>query len=113
MTKTYRKFVLGYVYSQNGFQSNDRRNYPDGLVDYVLEHFQNKEIRDFLLSEMIYRYVWENNGLKGAEYMLGVFRKECSDPEKREAINEMQRRWERLEPGKEAPAFVLKDRDGK
>ena len=113
VTKTYRKFLLGYVYSQNGFQSNDRRNYPDGLVDYVLEHFQNKEIRDFLLSEMIYRYVWENNGLKGAEYMLGVFRKECSDPEKREAINEMQRRWERLEPGKEAPAFVLKDRDGK
>lgn len=113
VTKAYRKFLVSYVYFQNGFHSNNRRNYPDGLVDYVLEHFRDKEIRNFLLSEMIYRHVWENNGLKGAEYMLDVFRKECSDPEKLESVNEMLRRWERLEFGQKAPAFVLKDRKGK
>ncbi len=113
VTKTYRKFLLSYVYFQNRYFLINRRNYPDGVVDYILEHFQDKEIRDFLLSEVIYRYVWENNGLKGADYMLEVFRKECSDPGKLESVNEMLRRWERLEPGKEAPAFVLKDSRGR
>ncbi len=113
VTRSCRKFLLSYVYFQNGFQMNDRRNYPDGLADYVLEHFRDREIRNFLLSEMIYRYVWENNGVKGAEYMLDVFRKECSDPEKLASVDGMLRRWERLEAGREAPAFVLKDREGK
>ena len=45
--------------------------------------------------------------------MLEVFRKECSDPGKLESVNEMLRRWERLEPGKEAPPFVLKDSRGR
>lgn len=113
VTKAFRKFLLSYVYFRNGFHLNDRRNYPDGMVDYVLEHFQDKGIRNFLLSEMIYRYVWENNGLKGAERMLSVFRKECSDPEKLESVNAMQSRWERLESGNEAPVFVLKDEEGR
>lgn len=113
VTKAYRKFLLSYVYFQNRYFLSNRRNYPDGVVDYILEHFQDKEIRNFLLSEVIYRYVWENNGLKGADYMLEVFRKECSDPGKLESVNEMLRCWERLEPGKEAPPFVLKDSRGR
>lgn len=113
VTKAFRKFLLGYVYFRNGSPLNGRRNDPDGMVDYVLEHFRDKGIRNFLLSEMIYRYVWENNGLKGAERMLSVFRKECSDPGKLESVDAMQSRWECLEPGNEAPVFVLKDREGR
>lgn len=111
VTKTYRKFILSYVYFQNGYDLKANRNYSDELVDYILDHFQDKEVRNFLLSEVIYRYVWENNGLKGAEYMLSVFSRECSDPDKLASMNEMVRRWERLQPGCPAPEFRLEDQE--
>lgn len=113
VTKAYRKFLLSYVYFQNERGTDTRRNYSDEIADYVLERFQDKEIRSFLLSEVIYRYAWENNGLKGAEYILDVFRKECTDPGKLEAMNRMVDHWRRLEAGNEAPDFRLEDLEGR
>lgn len=112
VTKTYRKFLLNYVYFQNRYDVRTDRNYSDEIVDYILDHFQDKEVRDFLLSEVIYRYVWENNGVKGAGYMLDVFRRECSDKDKLASMNGMVERWNRLQTGMPAPDFSLEDREG-
>lgn len=112
VTKNYRKFLLSYVYFQYGSARQAGPEYSDELLGYILENFRDAEIRNFLLSEVVFRYIWENNGLKGAEKMLEVFRRECSDPDRLATVNEMVKRWEGLQSGCVAPDFNLEDQLG-
>lgn len=109
-TKDYRSFLLNYVYLQ-GSQKN-RDSYSDGVVDYITSTVTNPTIKNFLLTEIVYRYIWENNGLEGADYLLKVFRRECSDKNKVNYINEIVEHWAKLLPGQPAPKFTLKDVHG-
>ncbi len=110
-TKDYRSFLLNYVYLR-GSQGTGS-NYPDGVADYIVSTVTNPTIKDFLLTEIVYRFIWENNGLEGADYLLQVFRRECTDRNKVDYINEIVDHWAKLLPGQPAPDFRLKDLRGK
>lgn len=106
-TKDYRTFLLNYVYLQGS--QGEKGNYAEGVVDYILSTVTNPTIKDFLLTETVYRYVWENNGLEGADYLLKVFHRECSDKNKIAYIDKLIVHWAKLLPGCPAPDFTLKD----
>ena len=110
-TKDYRSFLLNYVYLQ-GSQGTGS-NYPDGVADYIVSTVTNPTIKYFLLTEIVYRFIWENNGLEGADYLLQVFRRECADKNKVDYINEIVDHWAKLLPGQPAPDFRLKDLRGR
>ncbi len=112
-TKDYRSFLLNYVYLQGSRGKNAEKNYADGMADYILSAITNPTIKNFLLTEVVYRHIWENNGLEGAEYLLSVFHRECTDKNKIAYMNELIRYWERITPGKDAPEFTVSDRNGK
>lgn len=112
-TRDYRKFLLNYVYFQGGNNYSSGESYSDGIADYILAHFNKPDIRDFLLSEVVYRYMWENNGLEGAEHLLQVFRKECHDSQKVKYVEDIAVRWEKLLAGCSAPDFNVRGIDGK
>lgn len=109
-TKDYRTFLLNYVYLQGS--RGEKGSYSDGVVDYILSTVKNPMIKDFLLTEIVYRYVWENNGLEGADYLLKVFHRECSDKNKVAYIDKLINDWAKLLPGRPAPDFTLKDISG-
>lgn len=111
-TKAYRSFVLNYVCWQ-GSRNVTGKSYTDAIVDYILSTVNSLTIKNFLLTEIVYRHIWENNGLDGADYLLSVFRRECTDRNKVSHINDMVRLWEQIAPGNPAPAFALKDAKGK
>lgn len=111
-SKDYRKFLLNYVYFQGSFNNAHGTSYSDGIVDYILSTLNNPAIKDFLLTEMIHRHIWENNGLNGADHLLTAFRKECSDPGKLAYIEEQVKHWEKLLPGRPAPDFKVQDVHG-
>lgn len=112
-TKDYRSFLLNYVYLQGSRGNGTGENYSDGIADYILSTITNSTIKDFLLTEIVYRHIWENNGLSGADYLLKVFHRECSDQNKIAYIDEMASHWERLLPGRPAPSFTLNDVEGR
>lgn len=106
-TKDYRSFLLNCVYLQGS------RSTTNKVVDYIVATVTNPTIKDFLLTEIVYRFIWENNGLDGADYLLKVFRRECSDKNKIDYINSLVKHWAKLQPGQPAPDFTLKDIQGK
>lgn len=112
-TKDYRSFLLNYVYLQGSRGYGTGESYSDGIADYILSTVKNPTIRNFLLTEIVYRHIWENNGLDGVDYLLSVFRRECTDRNKVAYINGMVSLWERLLPGRPAPDFTVEDTEGK
>lgn len=113
-SKDYRSFLLNYVWFKRvNWNDNRRISSLDGVADYVLATMTNPAIRDFLLMEIVNRSIWENNGLEGADYLLSVFRKACSDSKKVAYMEEIIKQWERIVPGKPAPDFALTDLQGK
>lgn len=108
----YRSFLLNYVYLQGSRGNGTGEGYSDGIADYILSTITNPAIKDFLLTEIVYRHIWENNGLNGADYLLAVFRRECSDKSKVAYMEEMIGHWEKITQGKEAPAFTVRDQNG-
>ncbi len=110
--KDYRSFLLSYIYLQGTRGDAVAGNYSDDIADYVLSKITNPVIKNFLLTEIIYRHIWENNGLDGAGHLLSVFRKECTDKNKIAYMEEMIALWERISAGKEAPNFTVVDRNG-
>lgn len=108
-TKDYRSFLLNYVYLQGSRGNGTGENYSDGIADYILSTVSNPTIKNFLLTEIVFRHIWENNGLSGADYLLSVFRRECTDKNKVAYLNEIIRLWEKIAPGQMAPGFSLTD----
>lgn len=111
-TKDYRSFLLNYVYLQGSRGNGSRENYSDGVVDYILSTVNNPTIKNFLLTEIVFHHIRENNGLNGADYLLSVFRREVTDPSKVAYMEEIIGHWEKLLPGKPAPSFTVRDRYG-
>lgn len=111
-THDYRSFLLNYVYFQGSLGNGTGENYSDGIADYILSTISNPTIKDFLLTEIVYRHIWENNGLDGADYLLSVFRRECTDKSKVAYMEEMIRHWEKILPGRPAPDFTVVDQSG-
>lgn len=113
-SKDYRSFLLNYIWLKRVDWNDYRRTSSlDGIVDYVLATITNPATRDFLLMEIVNRSIWENNGLEGADYLLSVFRRACSDRKKVAYMEEIIRQWEKLVPGKPAPDFDLTDLQGR
>ncbi len=107
----YRAFLLNYVYWQGSKGHGTSENYSDGIADYILSKVTNSTIRNFLLTEIVYRHIWENNGLNGADYLLSVFHRECTNKNTIAYIDEMIKYWQRLFPGCTAPSFTVIDRE--
>lgn len=112
VTRNYRKFLLNYVYFQGAGIYPTEEDYANKVADYILSNFADSEMRDFLLSEVVYRYIWENNGLEGAEQLLAVFRQKCKDEKKVAYIDEIVKHWEKLLPGNVAPDFRVESQEG-
>lgn len=110
--KDYRSFLLSYIYLQGTKSGGTGGNYSDGIADYVLSQITNPAIKNFLLTEIIYRHIWENNGLDGADYLLSVFRKECTDKSKVAYMEEMVALWDKIRADKDAPYFTVVDKNG-
>ena len=72
--------MLNYVYLQGTSRNNTRDSYSDGIVDYILSTVNNSTIKNFLLTEIVFHHIRENNGLNGADYLLSVFRREVTEP---------------------------------
>ena len=111
--KDYRSFLLNYVYLQGSKGYGTGQNYSDGIADYILSTVTNPTIKNFLLTEIVYRHIWENNGLDGADYLLAVFHRECTDRYKVAYMDEMIGMWEKIAPGHKAPEFSVTGQDGK
>lgn len=111
--KDYRSFLLNYVYFQGSRGNGTGENYSDGIADYILSTVTNPTIKNFLLTEIVYRHIWENNGLNGADYLLSVFHRECTDKNKVAYMDEMIGHWEKILPGRAAPDFFVTDPEGK
>lgn len=105
----YRSFLLNYVYLQGSKGNGTGENYSDGIADYILSTVTNPTIKNFLLTEIVYRHIWENNGLDGADYLLSVFHRECTDKSTIAYMDEMIRKWEKILPGQPAPPFTVID----
>lgn len=105
----YRSFLLNYVYLQGSKGNGTGENYSDGIADYILSTVTNPTIKNFLLTEIVYRHIWENNGLDGADYLLSVFHRECTDKSTVAYMDEMIRKWEKILPGQPAPPFTVID----
>ena len=112
-TKDFRSFLLNYVYLQGSRGKSTETDYSDGMVDYILSVITNPTIKNFLLTEIVYRHIWENNGVEGADYLLSVFHRECTDKNKIAYMDELIRYWERITPGNMAPGFEVRDRNGR
>ena len=112
VTRDYRSFLLNYVYLQGSRGNGTGENYSDGIADYILSTVTNPTIKDFLLTEIVYRHIWENNGLNGADYLLSVFRRECTDKSKVAYLNEIVEQWQKIASGQTAPEFTLTDSRG-
>lgn len=112
-TKDYRAFLLNFVYLEGNRSGNAGGNYSDEIADYILSTVTNPTIKNFLLTQIVYRHIWENNGVDGADYLLSVFRRECSDRGQTAYIEEMLGHWEKLRAGCPAPGFVVTDIKGK
>lgn len=112
-TKDYRSFLLNYVCLQGSRGKNSGDDYADGIADYILSAITNPTIKNFLLTEIVFRHIWENNGLNGADYLLAVFHRECTDKNKIAYMDEVIRHWENIMPGHDAPDFTVTDRNGK
>ncbi|MFR6381329.1 MAG: TlpA family protein disulfide reductase, partial [Odoribacter splanchnicus] len=80
--KDYRDFLLNYVYIQGSRGAQGWENYSDGIADYILATVNSPTIKSFLLTQLVYNYICENNGIEGADYLLSVFHQECTDPNK-------------------------------
>lgn len=108
----YQSFLLNYVYLQGSKGNGTGENYSDGIADYILTRITSPAVRNFLLAQIVYRHIWENNGLNGADYLLQVFHRECTDKSRIAYIDDMVKLWEKILPGREAPDFALTDQDG-
>lgn len=111
-TQDYRSFLLNYVYLQGSRGNGTGENYSDGIADYILSTITNPSIKNFLLTEIVFRHIWENNGLNGADYLLSVFRRECTDKNKIAYMDEMISHWEKILPDQSAPYFTVMDNVG-
>ena len=111
--KDYRDFLLNYVYIQGSRGAQGWENYSDGIADYILATVNSPTIKSFLLTQLVYNYICENNGIEGADYLLSVFHQECTDPNKIAYIDGMVELWEKILPGHDAPDFALRDTEGK
>lgn len=111
--KDYRDFLLNYVYIQGSRGAQGWENYSDGIADYILATVNSQTIKSFLLTQLVYNYICENNGIEGADYLLSVFHQECTDPNKIAYIDGMVELWEKILPGHDAPDFALRDTEGK
>ena len=111
--KDYRDFLLNYVYIQGSRGAQGWENYSDGIADYILATVNSPTIKSFLLTQLVYNYICENNGIEGADYLLSVFHQECTDPNKIAYIDGMVELWEKILPGHDAPDFALRDPRGK
>ena len=104
-SKEYRNFLLNCVYSLEGTDYSKGNTVQK--TDYILSNFNRRDMRDFLLAELIQRHIWDNNGLEGAEYALEVLKRECSNPEQLNLIEEQVKLWGKILPGCMTPDFVL------
>lgn len=105
--------MLNYVYIQGSRGAQGWENYSDGIADYILATVNSPTIKSFLLTQLVYNYICENNGIEGADYLLSVFHQECTDPNKIAYIDGMVELWEKILPGHDAPDFALRDTEGK
>ena len=105
--------MLNYVYIQGSRGAQGWENYSDGIADYILATVNSPTIKSFLLTQLVYNYICENNGIEGADYLLSVFHQECTDPNKIAYIDGMVELWEKILPGHDAPDFALRDPRGK
>lgn len=111
-TKDYRAFLLNFVYLQGRQGKETDENYSDAIANYILSTITNPTIKNFLLTELVYRHILENNGLNGADYLLKVFRRECTDVNKVAYVNELISHWEKLQAGYPAPHFSVENMTG-
>lgn len=111
VTKSYRKFLLNYVYFRTAglYEAPD---YANKLTDFILQNFSNVAVRNFLLSEVLFRYMWENNGLNNAANLLKAFRENCGDIQQYVYVEEVISHWEHLLPGNPAMNFVAETPNG-
>ncbi len=108
-SKDYRDFLLNYVFLQGGRGRANEQDYSNQIADYILATVTSPTIKNFLLTQLVYGYICENNGIEGANYLLSVFHRECTDRNKVAYIDEIVKLWEKILPGCEAPDFSLND----
>ena len=111
-TRDYQAFLLNYVYLQASCRKKNGENYTDGIANYILSTITSPSVKNFLLTQIVYRYIWENNGLEGTDYLLAVFHQECTDQSKVAYIDEIVKHWKKISPGMPAPDFAVRDLKG-
>lgn len=102
---TFRRFLMASLYVKN--DKKDIRK----EINYISRHFKSVQIKDYLLPELAYRYVFRD-GLKDADYLLGICRKEVTDPEKIKPLEQLIDQWRKLSPGVTASDVPLLNTSG-
>lgn len=108
----YRRFLLNYV-KLYGFRKESALNPTDDIADFIVSSIDNPQIRDFLLTAVIWQHITTHSGIRGAGHILDVFFRLSNDSAKIVMVSDWVKRWSNLLPGKPAPDFEVSDMKGK
>jgi len=104
-TRVYQDFLFNYLkLKSDGFSSS--------ILKFVLRSVKNQKIKDFLLTQIVYKIVLDNNGPEGLSDLLYTYRSNCKNKADINYINKFINKWKNLSPGVIAPYFQLKDING-
>ena len=104
-TRVYQDFLFNYLRLKgNGF--------PPSVLKLVLSNVKNTKIRDFLLTQIVYKLVLDNNGPEGLSDLLYTFKSNCTNKDNINYIDKFINKWKDIAPAYKAPYFQLKDVNG-
>ena len=102
--QSFRSFALNYIYYR-GRNLDTRR-----LANYIARSVDNEKVRDYLLSEVVYRHFYEK-GLVDADYLLPLCWQVMKDSTRLARVTRIVDQWRRLSAGVTAPDVTLLDGD--
>jgi hypothetical protein len=102
----FLQFVLAYYSFEMALRDNIRE-----VTTEIVEQVKVQKIKDHLLSELIYRHIYQR-GIKDGEYLLSLCRQEMRDTARIMKIERVAERWRKLSAGATAPDVTLRDANG-
>lgn len=103
----YMKRMVSYIAIHNMSEFEDFR-YIQEELNYVITHFKNPKVTEFIIDAIISEYI-ERNGIDKLEELEPIHRTKVTDPKKKAAFEELCDKWRRIAPGQPSPAFAYKD----
>ncbi|MDE7373929.1 MAG: TlpA family protein disulfide reductase, partial [Odoribacter sp.] len=103
----YMKRMVSYITIHNMPKFENFR-YIQEELNYVITHFKNPKVTEFIVDAIISEYI-ERNGVDKLEELEPIYRTKVTEPKKKAAFEELCNKWRRITAGQPSPAFAYKD----